>query len=877
MEPLVVPFAKGSAQQRDLLGGKGANLCEMARMGLPVPPGFVITTAACRAHLSGDTEGDARLFDAVGTALEELEQAAGRRLGDPADPLLLSVRSGAPFSMPGMMDTILDLGLNEATVEGLAAASGDAWFAWDAYRRFLQLYGKVVLGAPGEALDAALQRRLDERGVGDASGLPAVDLQALVAELHAIVRETTGQEVPRTPMTQLRAAITAVFASWNGRRAVDYRRVEGIPDDLGTAVTVQAMVFGNLGTDSGSGVAFTRDPVTGTAAPYGDWLPSAQGEDVVSGVRVTQPLAALEQQLPEAGRELRRVLAVLEAHWRDLCDVEFTVERGRFYVLQTRVAKRAAAAAVAVAVDLANAGVIDRHEALTRVAPQQLEQLLHPQLAGPGDAWLFTKALPASPGAAVGAVVFTADDAVARAAAGEDVILVRQETSPEDFHGMVASRAILTARGGLVSHAAVVARGLGKPAVCGAAELVVDEHARTAHTGTTTIHEGDVLTVDGTSGQVFVGAALLTVPEPGPELVTLLDWADEARTLQILANADTEQDAAQARRFGAEGIGLCRTEHQFLGERVAIVRRAILAEGADEEAAALDELRAVQRDDFSRLLRVMDGLPVTVRLLDPPLHEFLPDHVELEVAAATGTLDAEGERLLDAARAWQESNPMLGVRGCRLGVLKPELYRVQVRALLEAALAVQRLGGTVRLRIMIPLVSMAAEAAALVADVRATADAVCAEAGEDVAYEVGVMIETPRAALVAGEIAGSAEFFSFGTNDLTQLTFGLSRDDVEGRLLPAYVEQGLLRDDPFEHLDSGVARLMRLAAEEGRAARADLHLSVCGEHGGDPASIAICQDLGLDAVSCSPFRIPTARLAAAHAALGVAGGHLAST
>ncbi len=871
----VVPFPEGDGSQRDLLGGKGANLAEMTRLGLPVPPGFIVTTEACRAFLR-DGEVPDTLWEDLRAALAHLESTAGRRLGDPERPLLLSVRSGARYSMPGMMDTVLNLGIDDVTVEGLARVTGDRRFAFDAYRRFLQLYGKVVMGVDGALFEEALQRQMGKAGVAEDAELPIdglVDLTKVFAEL---IRREAGEAIPRDPVEQLHRAVQAVFHSWNGRRARDYRRMEGIADDLGTAVTVQQMVFGNLGSRSGTGVAFTRDPATGEPRAYGDWLPRAQGEDVVAGIRRTRHLSELGTEFPRCAAELTDALATLEAHYRDMCDVEFTIEDDCLYILQTRVGKRTAHAAFRMAVDMAEEGLIDRREAVARVQPAQLEQLLHPRFEPTAEPEVLTTGLNASPGAAVGEVCFDADDAEARAAEGRPVILVRMETAPDDLHGMIAAEGILTARGGLVSHAAVVARGMGKPAVCGADGLVVDDKRRILTVGEVTVAEGDVISIDGSRGLVARGEVPLVTPEPTGAFATLLEWGDVFRRLGVRANADLPADAAKARELGAEGIGLCRTEHMFLGDRLPLVRRMILADDEADEQAALDALGEVQRDDFRALLEVMDGLPVTVRLLDPPLHEFLPDPAELLVSEAKGELDDKGRELLAAAQYWSEANPMLGTRGCRLGIIKPGLYVMQTRALLEAAADVKRSGGDPQVEIMVPLTVTARELDLVAGWVRETVEAVLAEAGVDVTYRIGTMIETPRAALRADQLAQTAEFFSFGTNDLTQMAFGFSRDDVEARIMPTYLERGLLEADPFGTLDpTGVGRLVRIAVEEGRSARPDLHLGLCGEHGGDPASVHLCHEMGLDYVSCSPMRVPVARLAAAHAALGITTGSAA--
>jgi pyruvate,orthophosphate dikinase len=868
--PYVYAFEEGSKEQRYLLGGKGANLAEMTRLGLPVPPGFTITTDACKAFMAlGDRLPDG-LLDEVAGRLAELEAKMGKQLGDDDDPLLVSVRSGAPFSMPGMMDTVLNLGLNDVSVKGLAKQTSNERFAYDSYRRFVQMFGKIVLDVPSERFEDALGDLRERRGVATDPELGPDDLAGLVETFQAIVKETTRAEFPQDPSDQLRLAIKAVFRSWNGRRARDYRRLEGIPDDLGTAVNVQAMVFGNKGDDSGTGVAFTRDPATGERRPYGDFLRNAQGEDVVAGIRVTEPLDAMSGHFPGPHRQLLDVMQRLEQHYRDMCDIEFTIEQGRLFLLQTRVGKRTAAAALRMAVEMEQEGLIDRQEAVLRVQPAQLDQLLHPQFDPHARYQPFTKGLNASPGAAVGKVCFTADEAEAQHEQGERVILVRPETSPDDLHGMIAAEGILTSRGGLVSHAAVVARGMGTPAVCGAAALEIDVERGVLRSGDIVVRAGDILSINGTTGEVVVGPVPVVTPEPSGPFEIILGWADEFRRLGVRTNADLPHDAAVARRFGAEGIGLCRTEHMFLGARLPIVQRYILAADEQEEQAALDQLEQLQRADFVGILEAMDGLPVTVRLLDPPLHEFLPNVEELLVREARGGLDDAGRKLLRAAQQWREANPMLGTRGVRLGILKPGLYRTQVRALLEAAIERKLAGGDPRVEVMVPLAVTEPELALVVSWVREVADETAAATygAGGVDYLVGTMVETPRAALVADQIARVAEFFSFGTNDLTQMTFGFSRDDIEGRFLPRYLELHLLDANPFETLDvDGVGALVRTAVERGRATRPDLKLGICGEHGGDPASIRFCHDIGLDYVSCSPFRVPIARLAAAQAAL----------
>ncbi len=870
--PFVHAFEEGSKEQKYLLGGKGANLAEMTNLGLPVPPGFTITTDACKAYMGRDDQLPDGLLDEVATALATLEEKMQKRLGDPADPLLVSVRSGAPFSMPGMMDTVLNLGLNDSSVKGLAKQTDNERFALDSYRRFVQMFGKIVLDIDGELFEEALADLREERGVATDPELDAEALAGLVETFKGIVRAEAGIEFPQDPREQLRYAIEAVFKSWNGRRARDYRKLEGIPDDLGTAVNVQTMVFGNKGDDSGTGVAFTRDPATGESTRYGDFLVNAQGEDVVAGIRVTEPLDSMAGRFPGPHRELLAAMDALERHYRDMCDIEFTIEQGRLFLLQTRVGKRTAAAALRMAVEMEGDGLIDRDEAVLRVEPAQLDQLLHPQFDPAATYEPIAKGLNASPGAAVGRVYFTADDAEAHHAAGERVILVRPETSPDDLHGMIAAEGILTSRGGLVSHAAVVARGMGTPAVCGAAALDIDVEGRRFSVDGTSVAEGEVISVNGTTGEVVVGELPVITPEPTGPFDTILGWADERRTMRVRTNADLPEDAVKARQFGAEGIGLCRTEHMFLGDRLPIVQRFILATDERDEQAALTELEALQRADFLGILEAMDGLPVTIRLLDPPLHEFLPDVEELLVRDARNQLDDKGRILLAAAQAWREANPMLGTRGCRLGIIKPGLYRMQVKAILEAAIERTAAGGDPQVEIMIPLIVSKAELGLLVDWTREVAEAVFSDSRAGVSFLVGTMIETPRAALVADEIAEIAEFFSFGTNDLTQMAFGFSRDDVEGRFMSQYLELHLLPANPFETLDrEGVGQLVRDAVKKGRATRPDIKLGICGEHGGDPASVEFCHEVGLDYVSCSPYRVPIARLAAAHAALGAGG------
>jgi pyruvate,orthophosphate dikinase len=851
------PHATPPRDLKDLLGGKGANLAEMTSvLGLPVPPGFTITTEACVAYLA---EGWPDRLDAeIAEHVAALEEAMGRRFGDPDDPLLLSVRSGAKFSMPGMMDTILNLGLNDESAAGLAEVTGHRWFALDSYRRLIQMYGTTVAGVDGEVFDH----------------VDGLDEERLATEVEGFGRAyegAVGSPFPQEPERQLREAVEAVFRSWNTPRADAYRRREGIPDDLGTAVNVQVMVFGNRDDRSGTGVGFTRDPATGAPGLYGDFLVNAQGEDVVAGIRNTLPLTELGEHFPDLAGELQEIFDLLEQHYRDMMDIEFTIEQDKLWILQTRVGKRTGAAAVRLAVAMNQ----DEHialspaEAVDRVLPEHIDQLLHPQLADFPLEDLLTTGLGASPGAGVGRVYFTADACVAAVEAGERAVLVRHETSPEDIHGMAAAEGVLTARGGLVSHAAVVARQWGKPAVVGAQEVEVGESSM--EVGGVTLEEGDYLSIDGTTGEVVRGEVATTEGKLPDELTTVLTWADEIRAerLGVRANADTGADAARARAWGAEGIGLCRTEHQFLGDRLPLVRRMILAETDEDEVAALEELGAQQRADFEGLLEAMDGLPVTVRLLDPPLHEFLPDLDELIAGEARDELDAEEVELLAAGRKWREQNPMLGVRGVRLAVLREGLYRTQVRALLDAAEARTKAGGTPIVEVMIPLVVVREELA--LARSWVEEELAARPEGATGTVRIGTMIETPRACVRAHEIAEVADFFSFGTNDLTQLTFGFSRDDVEGPLMTAYLERGLLAADPFSTVDQGgVADLIRLGVEGGRRTHPGLKVGVCGEHGGDPASIAVFLGLGVDYVSCSPFRVPIARLAAARAVLAEA-------
>ena len=879
-------FGEGDGQNRALLGGKGAGLADMTRAGLPVPPGFVVTTEACKAYYANDKNFPAGMWDQVVAGIKELEGQTGKRFGDAENPLLVSVRSGAPFSMPGMMDTVLNLGLNDETVQGLAAQTGDLRFALDAYRRFASLFGEIVLGVAHDKFERVLDRYKARTAGGRDTDLTPEQLREIVAaEKQIIFSERSGHSIPEDPYEQLRVAVAAVFNSWMGRRAVDYRRVNRIADDLGTAVNVQAMVFGNMGAGSATGVAFTRNPSTGEKVLYGEYLLNAQGEDVVAGLRTPNPISQLKDELPEAYARFNEITQLLERHYRDMQDVEFTIERGKLWMLQTRTGKRTGAAAVRVAVEMVREGVIDRATAVGRVSPEHLDQLLHPTVDPEADAEIFATGLPASPGAAQGQAVFDPDEAEELAAGGQKVILIRQETSPDDFHGMVAAQAIVTARGGMTSHAAVVARGMGKSCVCGAQKLNVDYGQQQASVNGHVVTKGEWITVDGSTGRVFLGRVPTVQPRLDEDFDELMRWADEFRVLRVRANADTPHDAGVARGFGAEGIGLCRTEHMFFGEgRLAAMREMILAEGVGAREKALEKLLPLQRQDFVGIFREMRGLPVTIRLLDPPLHEFLPNARELSAELAelkmrlreTKTiremdkvLDEIGEkrRLLQQVEHLQESNPMLGLRGCRLGITYPEVTRMQARAVFEAACEAAAEGVEVRPEIMIPLVSTSAELREQAALVRETAARVAGEHGMTIGYTVGTMIELPRAALTADHVAESADFFSFGTNDLTQMTFGLSRDD-SGRFLPRYVETKLLADDPFQVLDrEGVGQLVRIGTERGRSVKPQLKVGICGEHGGEPRSIAFCHEIGLDYVSCSPYRVPVARLAAAQAAL----------
>ena len=855
----VYDFDEPSEGGRELLGGKGVGLAEMTQLGVPVPAGFTITTDACRAYRSNAKALPDGLADEIDHHLEALERKTGKRFGDMSDPLLVSVRSGAAVSMPGMMDTILNLGLNDKALQGLAGATGNERFANDSYRRLIQMYGEVVDGIAGHRFEQALTDLKKSRGVAQDVDLAAEDLGELIATYKQIYEEETGEGFPQDPRDQLTRAVEAVFDSWDAPRAIVYRRQYDISDELGTAVNVVQMVFGNKGEESGTGVAFTRDPSTGEPGLYGEFLANAQGEDVVAGIRTPEPLAQMEEKLPAAFEQLLETMRRLEQHYQDVQDIEFTVEDNALYLLQTRSAKRTAAAAVKSAVDMVDEGLISREQAVTRIDPAQLDQLLHPMIDPTADWEVAAKGLNASPGAACGKIVLDADTAEQRGASGESVILVRWETTPDDIHGLIQAAGILTAHGGMTSHAAVVARGMGKPCVAGCDALSIDLDARTITLGTQTLSEGDVLTIDGGTGAVIIGEVPLVAPEVNDDLETILGWGDEYRVLKVRANADTPADALKAREFGAEGIGLCRTEHMFMAEdRLPVVREMILAEGEDGRRAALDRLLPFQQGDFEAIFEAMAGLPVTIRLLDPPLHEFLPPIDQ-----------ATDERMRRRIKQLQESNPMLGTRGCRLGLQWPEIYEMQVRAIIRAARSVeQRTGEAPVVEIMHPLVGFEEELRRL----RELTVRVAEEEAPEVEYLCGTMIELPRACIRADEIAGHADFFSFGTNDLTQTALGFSRDDAEGKFLTYYLEDGVLDQNPFETIDiGGVGDLMRIAVERGRGVKPNLKLGICGEHGGEPKSVVFCHELGLDYVSCSPYRVPLARLAAAQAVLASSG------
>ncbi len=869
----VFDFEEGDASKKELLGGKGANLAEMTRLGFPVPPGFTITTEACLDYLK--TGGfPAGLWDEVIEAVRRLEAKTGKKFGDPENPLLVSVRSGAPLSMPGMMDTVLNLGLNDETVKGLIAKTNDERFAYDSYRRFIQMFSDIVLKVERNIFEREIERKKQEKGVKLDTELTADDWKELVEVFKGIVERETGEKFPTDPWDQLRKAIEAVFSSWNNPRAQVYRRINKIPDDLGTAVNVQTMVFGNMGNDSATGVCFTRNPSTGEKELFGEYLINAQGEDVVAGIRTPQPVVKMKEEIPEAFEQLLQLMNTLEKHYRDMQDIEFTVEKGKLYMLQTRSGKRTARAAIKIAVEMVHEGLITKEEAVMRVKPDQLDQLLHPQIDPNAKYEIIAKGLPASPGAATGKVVFDADEAEELGKKGEKVILVRWETTPDDIHGIVEAQGILTSHGGMTSHAAVVARGMGKPCVVGAEEIKINEGAKEFRVGEVVVRDGDVITIDGSTGNVILGEVPLVEPELSSELDELLKWADEIRKIGVRTNADTPEDAKRARDFGAEGIGLCRTEHMFFGEdRLPVVRQMILAENESERKEALDKLLPMQRGDFEGIFKAMTGLPVTIRLLDPPLHEFLPSYTdimvrltELKYTNPQSPEVAELEELAKKVKAMSEMNPMLGLRGCRLGLTFRGIYEMQVRAIMEAAVNVKREGYEPVVEIMIPLVVTAEELRILRERLEEVTKEVLAEAGEEISYKFGTMIELPRAALTADEVAQYADFFSFGTNDLTQTTFGFSRDDAEAKFLPRYLEEKILKENPFEVLDQkGVGKLVKMAAELGRSTNPDIKLGICGEHGGEPSSIEFCYRVGINYVSCSPFRVPIARLAAAQA------------
>jgi pyruvate,orthophosphate dikinase len=869
--------AEGKAEMRDLLGGKGANLAEMTNLGIPVPAGFTITTEVCTAYYENDKRYPDGLWQQTEENLRKVEQVMGAKFGDPDNPLLVSVRSGARISMPGMMDTVLNLGLNDQTVQGLIKQSGNERFGYDSYRRFIQMYGNVVLGIKSEEFEKLLEKKKKERGVELDTQLDAAALKELIAEYKQLVKEKTGQDFPQDPREQLDKAIGAVFDSWNTERAVQYRKINNIPNHWGTAVNVQSMVFGNLGDDSGTGVAFTRDPATGEKVFFGEYLLNAQGEDVVAGIRTPRPinkaqkkdnshLPSLEEEMPEVYHELEEIYQRLERHYANMQDIEFTIQKGKLYLLQTRTGKRTAASAIKIAVDMVHEGLIDKKTAILRVEPQQLDQLLHPTIDPAAKLKVIAKGLPASPGAAVGQVVFTAEQAVGEAEHGKSVILVRTETSPEDIAGMNAAKGILTSRGGMTSHAAVVARGMGKCCVAGCGAISVDEKAKRFTVGDLIIKEGDYISLNGSTGEVIQGKVDLVEPKLSGEFATLMSWVDEVRSLKVRTNADTPHDSQVARNFGAEGIGLCRTEHMFFGEkRLPIVQQMIMADNRQQRVAALEKLLPMQKGDFKEIFKVMKGLPVTIRLLDPPLHEFLPKPEEVDKDPNLSPQDKKA--VLKKAASLHEFNPMLGHRGCRLGITYPEIYEMQVQAIFEAACELAKEGYQIIPEVMIPLVGHVEELRFTKQSAIRVANEVMQRYGVELEYQIGTMIEVPRAALTADEIAQEAQFFSFGTNDLTQMTFGFSRDDA-GVFLPAYVEKGILPQDPFISLDqAGVGQLVEMAVKKGRTTKSDLKVGICGEHGGDPSSVEFCHRIGLNYVSCSPYRVPIARLAAAHAKL----------
>lgn len=865
---------EGRNSMKNLLGGKGANLAEMSNLGIPVPAGFTITTEVCVLYLK-DNKYPAGLLEQIDESLLKLEEENNKKFGDPDNPLLLSVRSGARVSMPGMMDTVLNLGLNDTTVMGISRKSNNERFAYDSYRRFLTMFGDVVLDIEHTRFESLLEEKKHKLGVDQDTEIDVDSLKDLVEKFKGVIREHTGEDFPQDPRKQLQMAIDAVFNSWNNQRAIKYRKLNGIPDEWGTAVNVQSMVYGNMGEDCGTGVAFTRDPATGEKRFFGEFLTNAQGEDVVAGIRTPQPIEDLKNNMPEVYDKLESIYKKLENHFRDMQDIEFTIQEGKLYMLQTRTGKRTAAAAIRIAVEMEKEGLIDRKTAVSRIEPSQIDKLLHPMFDPDATYNVIATGLPASPGAAVGRVVFTAEEAEEKAKEGIKTILVRTETSPEDIGGMDASEGILTVRGGMTSHAAVVARGMGKPCVAGCGAISIDMEKGEFTNGNEIVKEGDYISIDGSTGDVIVGEVDLISPELTGELDTILKWADEIRSLDVRANADTPYDAGVARDFGAQGIGLCRTEHMFFGEeRIPAVREMIMAEDVESRKIALEKLLPMQKEDFIGIFRAMNGFPVTIRLLDPPLHEFLPNQeelneriCELEKEGAGKKEISEVQKVLDRVEVLKEVNPMLGHRGCRLGITYPEVYEMQVRAIIEAACELTREGREIVPEIMIPLVSHVKELALTKQDVKATAEATMKECGVEIDYLVGTMIELPRAAITADKIAKEAEFFSFGTNDLTQTTFGFSRDDA-GKFLPLYIDNGILEDDPFAVLDQdGVGQLVKIGIEKGRSTRENLKIGICGEHGGEPKSVKFGHEIGLNYVSCSPFRVPIARIAAAHAVI----------
>lgn len=870
-------FEEGKADMKSLLGGKGANLAEMTNIGLPVPQGITVTTEACNDFYAQGQRMPEGLETEITEKMAALEQKVGKKFGDPENPLLLSIRSGAKFSMPGMMDTILNLGLNDRTCEAMTRATGNQRFVLDCYRRFIQMFSGVVMGLEHHKFEAVLDAQKEKRGVHFDTELDAGDLEEVVEEYKNVFRRETGREFPTDPMEQLLLAVQAVFGSWNNQRAIVYRRLNQIPDDLGTAVNIQSMVFGNMGNDCGTGVAFTRNPSTGEKAIYGEYLINAQGEDVVAGIRTPQPISKLEEEMPEIYAQFVRVCETLEKHYQNMQDIEFTIEKGKLYILQTRHGKRTASAAIKIAADMVDEGLIDKTEAVLRVEANALDQLLHRRIDPAAKFNVIAKGLPASPGAASGKVVFDADEAEKMGQDGEKVLLVRTETTPDDIHGIVAAQGILTSRGGMTSHAAVVARGMGKPCVCGCEAVKIDYQSKTFKVGDLTVREGDIVSIDGAMGQVILGQVPMIDPELSDEFRRLLGWADEIRTMAVRANADTPEDAAKAREFGAEGIGLCRTEHMFMAqERLPIVQEMILAETLEEREKALEKLLPMQQGDFYGILKAMEGFPVYIRLLDPPLHEFLPNQeellveiTELKCTGGDSALLREKEELLRKVRQLHEFNPMLGHRGCRLGVTFPEMYAMQVKAIYQATAQLIKEGVDARPEVMIPLVIHVNELKMLRDQALEIAKAIQEEQNVSFDIHVGTMIELPRACVTADEIAAQADFFSFGTNDLTQTTLGFSRDDAEGKFLHEYVNKKILSDNPFVVLDQeGVGKLVKMGTDLGRQANPDLKVGICGEHGGEPTSIRFCHKIGMDYVSCSPYRVPIARLAAAQAAAG---------